>query len=121
MATFPVYAKVAAAGYSESHADIALRSEMDRGLPKQRKAQSDVIVTVSLTLYFYSKADAANFEDWYYAIAQAGAAWFDWTDPRTGIVRQARVVAGTLGPLTPRVRTFVHTERTLQIEYLRAI
>ena len=52
MAAFPTYAKFANGGYSESHADIVARSEMDRGVPKQRKLQSDVMITVGLTLYF---------------------------------------------------------------------
>lgn len=125
MAAFPTYVKVALGGYSESHAPIVSRSEMDRGVPKQRKTQSDVMVTIALNLIFLAKADVANFEDWYYAStgAAAGAAYFDWTDPRTGVVRQARAVANELGPLTQFQDTngFVLTTRPLKIEYLRAL
>ena len=125
MAAFPTYAKVALGGYSESHAPIVARTEMDRGVPKQRKLQSDVMVTVALNLIFLTKADAASFEDWYYSStgAAAGAAFFDWTDPRTGVMRQARAVANQLGALTQFQDTngFVLTTRPLQIEYLRAL
>jgi hypothetical protein len=125
MATFPAYAKVAKDGYSEAHAPIAVRSEMDRGIPKQRKTQSDIMITIKLNLLFLNKTDAANFEDWFYspAGAAAGAAFFDWTDPRTGVVRQARAVANALGPLGQYGGTsaFIMLTRTLDIEYLRSL
>jgi hypothetical protein len=118
---FPSYAKIAFAGYSDNHANITLRTDMDRGLPKQRKAQSDVLVSVTLQLEFDTVADGVNFETWYYVDAQAGMAYFDWTDSRTGTLRQARVVAGTLGALTPITKTLARTTRTLTIEYLRSL
>jgi len=121
MATFPTYVGFGVAGYSEGHSDVVIRTEMERGVPKQRRTQSDVLVQVALTLFFSTAADAASFEDWYYDDAEAGAAWFDWTDPRTADVREARAVANTLGPLTTVARSFVHTTRTLTIEYLRTL
>lgn len=121
MAIFPSYVDALVDGYGEGHSNIIERTEMDRGIPKQRRVQSDVLVTVSLNLLFSSNADATNFETWFYSDAQAGAAWFDWTDPRTGAVRQARAVGGTLGPLTPGVGDFSFLTRPLQIEYLRAL
>jgi hypothetical protein len=124
MATFPAYARLSGDSYTETHAPIVERSEMDRGLPKQRKTQSDVLVTLNLNLLFLTRADAANFEDWYYSSTGAGAGttYFDWTDPRTGFVRTARVVANTLGPLMPMGGGMLaYTTRTLQIEYLRAL
>ena len=125
MATFPAYAKIDKSGYGEEHAPIVARSEMDRGVPKQRKLQSDVMVTVKLNLLFLNKTDAANFEDWYYSStgAAAGAAFFDWKDPRTGVIRQARAVANQLGPLAQYGGTsaFIMLTRTLSIEYLRAL
>lgn len=118
---FPTYVGVMRTGYGEAHGDIALRTEMDRGVAKQRKTQSDVMVQVSMTLTFDTKAILADFEDWYYGEAQAGMAWFDWTDPRTGTVRQARVVANSLGASPAGVGDFSYTSRTVKIEYLRAL
>lgn len=121
MAAWPTYPVVLRDGHSEQHAPIAERSEMDRGVPKQRRTQSDVIVTLALNLLFRTDADANAFESWYYSNsgAAAGAASFDWTHPRTGVVYQARVVANSLGPLTPLGRGI--SRRTIQVEYLQAL
>lgn len=121
MATWPTCPVVLLEGHSEQHAQIAERSEMDRGVPKQRRTQSDVVVTLPLNLLFRTDADANSFEDWYYAStgAAAGASSFDWTHPRTGVLYQARVVANSLGPLTPLGRGI--SRRTIQIEYLKAL
>ncbi|MGI4849033.1 MAG: hypothetical protein ACRYGK_12980 [Janthinobacterium lividum] len=124
MAVFPSYARVSAEGYSEAHSPTALRSDMDRGMPKQRKVQSDTLVTLALNVLFLNKTDAASFEDWYYSATGAGAGtvWFDFTDPRTGAVRSCRAVAGTLGALSSMGGgRLAYTTRTLQIEYLRAL
>lgn len=121
MATWPTYPVVLLDGHSEQHAAIAARSDMDRGIPKQRRVQSDVPVVLSVTLLFRTDADANSFEDWYYADtgAAAGMQSFDWTHPRTGVLYQARVVANSLGPLMPAGRGI--SRRTVQIEYLKAL
>jgi hypothetical protein len=120
---FPDYVTVSVNGYEEQHGKIALRTDMDRGVPKQRRIQSDVLITLPLKLIFSTAANAAAFEDWFYNDAQAGMTWFEWTDPRTDVVRQARCVANTLGPLArmPDAADFNLTTRTLQIEYRRAL
>ena len=119
MATFPTYVTVLLDGHTESHAPIADRTEMDRGVPKQRRTQSDVLVTFSLTLLFLTTTDAEAFEDWYYGDAAAGAAQFDFTHPRTGSLLSARVVANSLGALA--VMGGGRSRRTIQIEYLKAL
>jgi hypothetical protein len=124
MAAFPTYAKIASDGFNEAHSPTALRSDMERGMAKQRRTQSTATVTLQVTLLFMSKVDSAAFEDWYYSPTGAahGAAFFDFTDPRTGVVRQARVVANSLGPLSTMGGSMLsRTKRTLQIEYLRAL
>ena len=121
MATWPTYPVVLLDGHSEQHAAIAERSDMDRGVPKQRRTQSDVLVVLSLALLFRTDADANAFEAWYYSNsgAAAGAASFDWTHPRTGASYQARVVANSLGALTPLGRGI--SRRDIQIEYLKPL
>lgn len=119
MATWPTYAVPLLDGYQEQHAPIAERGEMDRGVPKQRRTQSDVLVTVPITLQFLSYATAQAFEDWYYADAAAGAAYFDWRHPLSGTVVEARVVANSLGPVVVLGPGLVR--RTVTIEYLKAL
>lgn len=122
MATWPTYAKPISDGYLETHAQISERSEMDRGVPKQRRAQSDVLIVVAMTLLFLDGQKAEDFEDWYYSNtgAAAGAASFDWTHPRTGVLYQARVVANSLGPVQP-FGVLPYVTRTVQVEYLKAL
>lgn len=121
MATWPIYAVPVLDGYGEQHAPIAERNEMDRGVPKQRRTQSDVLITVSMTLMFFDSDSANDFEDWYYSNTggAAGAASFDWPHPRTGVVYQARVVANSLGPLTAMGQGI--SRRSIQVEYLKAL
>jgi hypothetical protein len=122
MATWPIYAKPISDGYSETPAPIADRGEMDRGVPKQRRTQSDVVITVAMTLLFLTTADAEAFEDWYYSNsgAAAGAASFDWTHPRTGTLYQARVVANSLGLVQP-FGVLPYVTRTVQIDYVKVL
>jgi hypothetical protein len=120
MATWPSYAVPLRDGYQEQHGPIADRGEMDRGVPKQRRVQSDVLVQVPIRVLFIAAGDADSFEDWYYGDAAAGAAYFDWTLPRSGVVVQARVVANSLGPVVP-VGILRYISRTVTIEYLKAL
>ena len=119
MAAFPSYPIIVIDGYTESHAPIADRSDTDRGVPKQRRTQSDVMVTISFNMIFTSLADIESFETWYYDDAAAGGAWFDFTHPRTGALVSARVVANTLGTLY--LTGLGRGKRTLQVEYLKAL
>lgn len=119
MATFPSYVTVLLDGHTESHSQIAERADMDRGVPKQRRTQSDVIVTFALTLLFLNTTDAEAFEDWYYGDAAAGAAQFDFWHPRTGALLSARVVANSLGAL--QALGGGRSRRSIQIEYLKAL
>lgn len=122
MATWPATARVLLAGYSEQDSPIVERAGMDRGLAKQRRTQSDVIVTASMTLSFRTHQQAIDFRDWFYAAdgAAAGAAMFDWVRPQTGAVVQARVVANSLGPIQP-VGPLRLARRTVQIEFVEAL
>lgn len=122
MATWPANVIPMLSGYTESPSDIAERSPMDRGIPKQRRTQSDLLVIASFQVQFKTKQAAIDFEDWYYSNsgAAAGMAYFDWVLPRTGETVQARVVANSLGPLTTPGPLRI-TRRSIQIEYLKAL
>lgn len=123
MAAFPLslLKGYALQGTSEQPQPLVLRSEMERGVPQQRRISSDALVTVQLTLVFDSAANATAFEDWFYLStgAGAGANWFDWVHPRTGATVQARVIGGELGALAPDDNTWQGSTRSLRLEYLR--
>lgn len=123
-ATFPTDVPVVLGSYSEERGSAVLRSEMERGVPKQRRMASDVMVTVKVTLQFRDSAHAATFETWLDTQTGAGADWFTWTHPRTGAAVQARIVGGQLGPLTPVHGTWragrQRCRRDATFEYLRS-
>ena len=120
MATFPTYVDIAWADTAEQPASVVLRSEMERSVPKQRRMASDTMVTVPVTLYFRTKANATDFETWVYTQIGGGTDFFSWTNPRTSAVVQARIVGGDLGALKPGSRAWTFAERSLKLEYLRS-
>lgn len=119
MAAFPSSYKILIET-SEAPASVVIRSEMERGVPKQRRVAADALVTVPITVMFFSKQQAADFETWFYTTINGGADFFDWTDPRTGSVVQARVVGGVLGELVPLRDNYNLSRRSLTLEYLRS-
>lgn len=120
MATFPTYVKLAWRDTGESPRPIVARTEMERGLPKQRRIAADTVVTVPLTCFFDTKADAVAFETWVYTTLDGGMGWFNWTNPRTGTTVSARIVGGDIGTLQPENKTWVYARRSFKIEYVRA-
>ena len=114
---FPAYVLYGWSDSGEQHRPVVERSEMERGIPKQRRISADVLVTIPLTLYFETAANAADFETWVYT--GGGLDWFDFPLPRTGTVVQARIVGGDIGMLKPSIRTWAKTERQVKLEYVR--
>lgn len=123
MATFPPNIAFGWRELKAKPATVIERSEMERGLAKQRRTATLPVVQVPLVLYFATRAESESFEDWFYSAAGAngGAAWFTWNDPRTNPAtpRLVRVVGGELGALVPENKTFSFANRTLTVEYLR--
>lgn len=103
----------------ERAAPVVLRSEVERGIARQRRVAADTLVQVTLQLGFETAQASADFDDWFYGEAHAGAAWFDFTNPRTNTVVQARLVGGDLGNLSPLAEAYRVSERTVVIEYIR--
>ncbi len=117
MATFPHnLCGIRQDGHAEQHTPVVLRSEVERGVSRQRRTSADALVSVPCTLVFRSAAAAAEFEAWYYA---EGFGWFDFTLPRTGAVVQARIVGGDIGGLTPITPAWNASERSITLEYIR--
>jgi hypothetical protein len=119
MAAFPSGNKILMET-GEAPASVVIRSEMERGVPKQRRIAADAMVTVPISVFFYTKQQAADFETWFYTTINGGVDFFDFTDPRTGVVVQARVVGGELGELVPMSANYTMSRRSMTLEYLRS-
>lgn len=96
MPTLPSYVSIAFDGFSEKYESSLLRTDMEDGLPKQAKVRSKVLVTRAVNLYLASKADYLNFLSWFSTDLHDGALWFDFQDPVTNTLKQARFVGGEL-------------------------
>lgn len=119
MAAFPSYAKILLAGVSRKFDPEVIKSQMERGLPKLRLANSRVVVQIPVRIRTYRRVDALAFEAWYHdTIKRIG--FFDWYDPRDRLTRSVRFMDGALGEETP-VRHGDHdvADRTATLEYLR--
>lgn len=118
MAKLPEYVVLTMSGAGEEFDPAVVRSEMERGLPKQRLQSRSVVVQVSCTLHFRSRQDTLAFDTWYFdAIKRIG--WFDWFDGRAGVVRSVRFAGGAIGKLTPLRARYAVATRTATLEYLR--
>lgn len=119
MATLPGYARILFAGYGEEFDPAVERTEMERGVPKQRLLNTGVMVEVSASLAFESAADADAFETWYFDEIKR-IEFFQMNHPRTGATISARFKGGkigTLAPRSPRMNRFTRTG--VIVEYLR--
>ena len=122
MAALPSYVKVMAGSLTETPASVTLTSEMDRGVPKVRRKNSDTMVAMPSDLWFDNVTDAASFETWFYSAsgANGGAVFFTMTHPRTGATINARIKDGDLGALTPlHGRWPGPCKRSVTFEFLR--
>lgn len=118
MAALPSYVRVLRDDAGEQFDPGIVVSEMERGLSKMRVGQGRVIVNVTATLFFDSRADSIAFEDWYFnTIKRIG--FFDWKDQRTGAVLQVRFKGGDIGALTPLTTGYGKSKRSVTLEYLR--
>lgn len=118
MAKLPDYVVMTTNGAGEEFDPAIVRSEMERGLAKQRKRDSRVVMQVACTLFFKSTADTVSFEDWYFDTIKRDG-WFDWRNPRTRQVHSVRFVGGAIGKLTPLAAHYAVATRQATVEYLR--
>lgn len=118
MADFPTYAQILADGFAESFDPSVERTDMERGVPKQRLINSQVLVKLNATLFFRSSADVAAFESWYFdTIKRIG--WFQMKHPRTGAAITARFEGGSIGSLSSLAPMFFIASRNVVMEYMR--
>lgn len=120
MASLPSYVKFQLPGAGEQPSDIVQRSAVERGVPRTRRIASDVLMTISVRIVFFSVSEAMGFRDWYYSPTggAAGAGWFDWVDPRTNTTRSVRFVSSSMGALLALAGSFRISEQSCAIEYV---
>jgi hypothetical protein len=120
MAAFPTDIKFEWRDFGEEAESVVLRTEMERGVPKQRRVKSDAMVTMQLTMNFKTKAALAAFETFFWTTTKAGQDWFTMTHPRNGSTINARFAGGKMGSVRHLTVNLENTTVTSQIEYLRS-
>lgn len=124
MATFPTWVKLVPRDGGEMPAPVVVGSEMERGVPKQRRFAADALTAIGVTAVFDNGEQAEKFLDWFYdntTGAQGGAAWFDFTHPRTGDTEEGQIVNGDIGELRPLgTQAGSRWARQFQIRYVRS-
>jgi len=118
MAAFPSVARVIFEGQARSFEPSVLRTEMERGVPKQRVENSQVLMKQSVSLYLSSTADIQAFDDWYFDVIKR-IDWFTMVHPYTGQVITARFEGGALGQLVPDDKATGDYRMDAVVEYLR--
>ena len=95
MADFPAYLKLLREGFGKEPEPIISRTPMDDGMVKQAKVKARALVGRTVRYAADTKADFQSWETFFNTTVNAGADWFNWTDPLDGAVKLARVVQGS--------------------------
>lgn len=118
METLPTVARVTFEGQKRSFDPSVERTEMERGVPRQRVLNSQVLVKQAMVFYFASIEDVTTFDDWYFdAIKRIG--WFEMVNPYSGKIIKARFENGALGDLAPDEKLPGDFRMDAVVEYLR--
>lgn len=89
MPTFPSLPKPLVGTFQEVPANNTLRSTMERGPAKVRKATTANVYNIAFTVML-STAQVATLQTFFTGDADYGATSFDFTHPRTGATVTAR-------------------------------
>jgi hypothetical protein len=118
MATLSDFAKIRFSNMSETFDPSVESSEMERGPPKYRVLNSQVLMKLSVTLLFLTSDDSDAFEDWYFnEVKRIGS--FPVLIPRNGKTVVANFEKGSIGTLTFQGAGFHFGQRDVVLEYLR--
>ncbi len=118
MIILPATTTVMMDGISESFDPGVERTEMERGVPKQRIVNTRVMAKIKASFYFETAAAADEFEDWYFDTLKR-ISWFQFRNPRNGRELTVRFEGGSIGELTLIDDTAFDSKRTVVLEYLR--
>lgn len=119
MATLPSYVIVRMSGYGEDIIPSVERTEMERGVPKQRRLNSQLIANLRVALLVETTQQSEDFLDWYINDISGGVEFFEMRHPRTGQLINARFPGGDIGSLRSATGTNYMWQRDVVIEYLR--
>ena len=100
MAALPGYVKIRFAGYGHNRQSAVVRTETEGGLAKQLRTKSKVQVQRPVVMCILA-SDYDAFFVWFDTGINGGAGWFDFTDPRDAVVKQARIVEGKISSEKP--------------------
>lgn len=118
MAALPSYVTVRMTGFSESFDASVQRTEMERGMPKQRLLNTQVLQKLNVSLLMATAEQAEDFIDWYLdTIKRIG--FFTMRHPRTGATISVRFEGGSIGELRSISGTDGLWQRDVVVEYLR--
>lgn len=121
MPAFPTVARLQLSGATEQRESALVRDSVEAGPPKQRRVKSRVLVAATYNVVFQTAADYATFLTWFATDVKNGQDWFDFREPRTGQVVQARFVAGQeLGPATALRASWGAVQVQITVEYWSA-
>lgn len=118
MASLPDYVIVRPTGYSETFQPSVIRTEMERGMPKQRLLNTQVLYNLNLSLITETQQQTEDFMDWYFLTIKR-IDFFTMTHPRTGQLINVRFVGGDFGTLQTISGANRIWQRDVVVEYLR--
>lgn len=121
MATLPSFVRFKQAGASREPAPVVARTDMERGVPRTRRTNSDALQTFSATMVFHSKAEMEAFEAWYYSNTggAAGSAWVTWNDECSGETKTIRFAS--LDALVNLFGDYEVSEWACTIEWMKVV
>lgn len=93
MPAFPAYGELLLDGFGEQPETSLIRTEMETGPAKQAQVRSKQIVNMTVT-YTYTSAEFILWKAWRKNDIALGALYFDWRNPLTGNLVQARIPGG---------------------------
>lgn len=120
MATLPLGTRILTDGFKEKSNPSVLRTDMERGVAKERVLNTKIVVTLTGTLYHDTLEAMAAFDTWYEdTIKRIG--WFDMRHPRTRELVSVRFLGGDIGELEPLPGGFINggVRQNVQLEYLK--
>lgn len=112
---FPAYLLLLQDNYGEKQGSNLHRTDVEQGQPKQGVKGSRALHSRTVTYLATSLANYLAFETWFRTTVKWGALWFDWTDPKDGVTKKARIVNGEYDG-KPMNGTLTHWDITFQIE-----
>lgn len=97
MIALPSYVQILSPGYGEKYLAKVIRSEFDRGVPKQRSLSCNGMKEVTFDAIVCDE-DYQNWLSFFRNDISSGADWFEFIDPshNPAVKKKARIIASDL-------------------------